>query len=440
MPLPSRVIDVGPPDGSQHPRLLESRGQTGEYIALSHCWGTAQVLTTTQRSMEKRLARIPLLTMPKTFRDAVRVVRALEFRYLWIDSLCIIQDSDDDWAAEADQMGTVYQNATLTIAAVGATSASSGCFADFDGLWNRPVRVVSVPSRRKEAESDKPEPIYAFQHRTGETGYEDTFRQRGPLDTRGWVLQEEVLSPRILAFGTSGITWECLQMDASECVPEGSLKESKRFYSRTFKRSLLDRAHPGHTTSEDPLIKAWCSLIENYSKRNLTRQSDALAAVQGIASVIGRETGNTYLAGLWQDGLHQQLLWHVSPGIINPKWKSYGLMVHTVEKVQPRRRPPGPHRRPNFTAPSWSWATVTHHLEWPFSQSVRPLFEVLDGKAGHDTFSSWTGRLKVRGMLKGAKAVIGDHEYVEDPTWFFFLFLSSLFYTCVVHLTEFRLN
>lgn len=162
--------------------------------------------------------------------------------------------------------------------------------------------------------------------------------------------------------------------------------------------------------------------------------------MQGIANVIGRETGNTYLAGLWQDGLHQQLLWHVSPGIINPKWKSYGLMVHTVEKVQPRRRPPGPHRRPNFTAPSWSWATVTHHLEWPFSQSVRPLFEVLDVKAGHDTFSSWTGRLKVRGMLKGAKAVIGDHEYVEDPTWFFFLFLSSLFYTCVVHLTEFRLN
>lgn len=151
VPLPSRVIDVGPPDGSQHPRLLESRDQIGEYVALSHCWGTAQVLTTTQRSMEKRLARIPLLTMPKTFRDAVRVVRMLEFRYLWIDSLCIIQDSDDDWAAEADQMGTVYQNATLTIAAVGATSASSGCFADFDGLWNRPVRVVSVPSRRKGA-------------------------------------------------------------------------------------------------------------------------------------------------------------------------------------------------------------------------------------------------------------------------------------------------
>lgn len=226
MPLPSRVIGVGPPDGSQHPRLVESRGKMGKYAALSHSWGDAQVLITTNDSLSKRLDQIPVTIMARTFRDAVRVVRTLGFRYLWIDSLCIIQDNKEDWAAEADRMGMVYQNATLTIAAVRATSASSGCFTDFDGLWNRPCRVFSV-SPEEGSCSGRPQPVYAIPHRRQETGYEDTFRHRGPLDTRGWVLQEEVLSRRILAFGISGFTWECLQIDASECVPEGRLTHGR---------------------------------------------------------------------------------------------------------------------------------------------------------------------------------------------------------------------
>jgi hypothetical protein len=115
--LPSRVLDVGPSDGSQQPFLHESRGQVGDYVSLSHRWGGSTMLTTTMRDINQRKSEITLKSMPKTFQDAVFVTRALGISYLWIDSLCIVQDSLGDWEKEAELMGQVYKNATLTIAA-----------------------------------------------------------------------------------------------------------------------------------------------------------------------------------------------------------------------------------------------------------------------------------------------------------------------------------
>jgi Heterokaryon incompatibility protein (HET) len=123
--LPSRVLDVGIHNSPWDPYLLESNGKCGRYVTLSHRWppnlssmAPNLSLKTTSQSIDQRRQGIPLSRMPATFRDAVIVCRKLCICYLWIDALCILQDSDEDWAKEAPQMGSVYSNAVFTISAL----------------------------------------------------------------------------------------------------------------------------------------------------------------------------------------------------------------------------------------------------------------------------------------------------------------------------------
>ncbi|XP_014554914.1 hypothetical protein COCVIDRAFT_82223, partial [Bipolaris victoriae FI3] len=114
-PLPTRVIDVGGKDSSRV-RLVVSHGRFDRYIALSHCWGLREPITTTKDNFDRHVKEgIEIDDLPQTFRDAVEVVRALGFQYLWIDSLCIVQQDCEDWQREAAQMPEVYANAAVTI-------------------------------------------------------------------------------------------------------------------------------------------------------------------------------------------------------------------------------------------------------------------------------------------------------------------------------------
>ncbi|KAF2035865.1 HET-domain-containing protein, partial [Setomelanomma holmii] len=305
--LPSRVIDVGGPRDHEQPFLYESRGDVGSYSALSHRWGGSNVLTTTLQSIEERKRQIPLCTLPKTMRDAIHVTRALGIRYIWIDSLCIVQDHLGDWALEAEKMGEIYKNATLTIASVLATNAESGCFADYDGRKHRPCRLGITAKRTSQSSEDAGE----------EQVWKDrqSYRPRGPLDTRGWVLQEEVLSTRVLSFCDDGIYWECLENDASEGDPGGHGKGDmlnqypRSRFARVFKTSLISAT----SNSADPwnisLKDAWRSVVKDYTARKLTYNSDTLLAVQGLANYIQQETGWQYRSGLWSHDFHEQLCW-----------------------------------------------------------------------------------------------------------------------------------
>lgn len=111
----------------------------GFYLCLSHRWGGAKVLQTlmgdplgTPNGRKGTFCQfqspIPIESMPTTFRDAIQVTRPLHFRYIGIDSLCIVQDRPSDWEAEAKRMGGYYRNACLTIVAGSALSADSGLF------------------------------------------------------------------------------------------------------------------------------------------------------------------------------------------------------------------------------------------------------------------------------------------------------------------------
>lgn len=128
--LPKRCLDLKPtsiPDGSAI-QLVETHGSTGTYACLSHCWGKDKLITTTSQTIASHLSGIPLAVLPKTFGDAVTLTRNLGLRYLWIDSLCIIQDSREDWQIESSKMADIYHNSFLTIAAISSPDSRGGCF------------------------------------------------------------------------------------------------------------------------------------------------------------------------------------------------------------------------------------------------------------------------------------------------------------------------
>jgi hypothetical protein len=155
--LSTRVLDIS---GDQV-RLYEAQGEYGQYLTLSYCWGKAQIITTTTETKQERMKEISWSSLSKTFRDAVIVSRHLGFRYLWIDSLCIIQDDKQDWEREAARMALIYKGSQLTIAVTSSKDGSEGCFGKrFEGncqfTWNSsndPRFIDVLPIR---AEDTKP--------------------------------------------------------------------------------------------------------------------------------------------------------------------------------------------------------------------------------------------------------------------------------------------
>lgn len=124
--LPTRLIDVGSADESTQPRLVNSDGRSGHYVALTHVWGGLVPVRTLKESLVKYMCKLPLPFLPSNFTDAITITRRLGIQYLWIDALCIIQDSTQDWEAECANMGDTYRNSVLTIAAVDAESSKVG--------------------------------------------------------------------------------------------------------------------------------------------------------------------------------------------------------------------------------------------------------------------------------------------------------------------------
>lgn len=124
--LPTRLLDIALAR-SGFVKLIEPRRKSfGRYVALSYCWGDGKSLLTTKDTLQTRLSGVRLCELPRTIRDAVWVCRALDCVYLWVDCLCIIQDSVQDWQCESSQMGRVYANAFVTIAAASSSTADAG--------------------------------------------------------------------------------------------------------------------------------------------------------------------------------------------------------------------------------------------------------------------------------------------------------------------------
>ena len=315
--LPTRLIDIGSQQSCQQPRLILAQpAQRGRYAALSHRWGETKPLLTTKDTLFTRQEGISESEISQTFIDAMRVCRELSIQYIWIDSLCIIQDDAEDWDREASLMASVYRNAYITIAAVDTEDEKSGLFSKRNGLQNRPCKIdFKLPPR---SHLHKEEVHLAFGE---EKKHGDIFRLRGPLDGRGWVLQEQLLSRRIVNFKKEGVYWECLTTECSELAPEGSTLlfgetfREDRDYITTFKKSVAGLLDLNDSDIRERFYRSWMLIVQEYSRRSLTKETDKMAAIYGIIKEISRCTSDDFSMGVWRKYFWRGLMWCVfGPG------------------------------------------------------------------------------------------------------------------------------
>lgn len=303
------------------------------YACLSHCWGKSQIITTKEANLLSYQQGIPFSILPKTFQEAIIVALRLGVSYIWIDSLCIIQDSAEDWSSESKEMAGIYGNAAFTIAASKAHGPQDGCFS-----------VAPTQHIGKD-----------FEVTDADTGAAITVFVRKPIDhnvlpllKRGWVFQERFLSKRVLHFTNEEIVWECKECTTCECTHAltawsagDSLDSKARYHSslRSASRATLD--------------DTWRSMVAKYSGLNLTFEKDIFPALSGLAqdmekygmtshrfhSYPWRSSEPEYFAGTWLHGLPIDLLWRINTSLHAPR---------------PRQ----------WRAPSWSWASTVSPVKY----------------------------------------------------------------------------
>ncbi|KAF2419752.1 HET-domain-containing protein, partial [Tothia fuscella] len=283
------MIYVGCSDKSLPPRLCENIPGWVNYTTLSHCWGSHSPLTTTAATLSARKMGIPLDTMPQTFRDAIRLTQYLEVEYLWIDSLCIVQDDDSDWTHEAERMGQIYGSSCLTIAAVSAQDATQGLFSDRN--TSHEANIQSYPIFIRKAIDHLP-----FQKPLASSREVNKF----PLLNRKWCFQECLLSQRIINYTADEMVWQCQSLDHCEC---GHLRTSTSTLRSRFTRVLKYQKpsfkyNPIWRDAVAPNIwTIWREITVQYSTRVLTRETDMLPAIAGVASEFAKAGAGRYVAG-----------------------------------------------------------------------------------------------------------------------------------------------
>jgi hypothetical protein len=404
--MPTRLIDVGPPDGSREPFLHETKGESGKYITLSYCWGPSQPVVTTKENLDAHKRAIAFVALPQTIQDAITITRKLGVQYLWVDALCIIQDplGGEDWQIESSKMGDIYGNALLTIAAESGSTCHSGILTR-RREGKRPCRI---PYFRQDGEECGSVVIYPPLDLVMDDDNEETVENT--LSTRGWAFQEKKLSKRVLSYEESKVDYACKTATADESVPFFATSRFIDLIGGSSTRSL-----PSTFSTQSPKrnFDLWYESITKYSARQLTYPSDKLPAISGYAHEMYKVVGGSYLAGLWGDDIVVGLLWSASVWDAGPS-----------EDTQPPRSQPAIHdpneqteeltksskRRP----PSWSWASldcpVRYSVTLNATASLRDdslrVCNILAGHVIHSTLDPMgqvsSGLLKIEGHLKEA--------------------------------------
>ncbi|KAH8789543.1 hypothetical protein F5882DRAFT_493962 [Hyaloscypha sp. PMI_1271] len=262
--LPTRVIDVSPADHPDMPKLVETKGATGCYVALSYCWGLDQIGLTTTSNLEMRKQQLDLRALSQSSRDAITVTRSLAIKYLWIDAICRRQTS--------------------------ATSASQGFLED----RNPPEPAVQIPFWT-------PDDTLTSVYLRAEELYDD---EEEPINSRAWTLQEQLLSPRLLIYATHTLQYQCREHTVN-------LGNSIHAPAHLESRSFLGTLDGVSEEIRDQVVgRAWVDIVRMYTQRRLSFQEDKLTALAGIAEAFSSHVPGDYIAGLWSgEVLARLLLW-----------------------------------------------------------------------------------------------------------------------------------
>ncbi len=350
--MPTRLLEVVPGSDKIYLRLQDSPALSSSpdnrYVALSHCWGQfGTPFTTTHATLPSRIDGINMNTLPQTFQDSVTLTKRLGLRYLWIDSLCIIQDSAADWAREAARMANIYRNAHLVLNASNSPADTLG----FLRPRNHPDTIRLPPPSHGGQQSLHLHLrlLPPADHRWSAPTGLDTLTNE-PISSRAWCLQERSLPRRALQYASHQIFWECERMRASEDGdavlqaagggPLNRLCKTAGSATSVFARGQ-DR-EPGGGRERGVSWADWYAMVEDYTARGITKQTDRLPALAGLAQAVARETGSEYLAGLWRSGLLEGLVW-----------------------CRSREAGPGLAATTEYVAPSWSWASVSGAVQFP---------------------------------------------------------------------------
>jgi hypothetical protein len=403
-PLPTRVLDVSLDECGSSIKLVSGEGRNDGYITLSHVWGATRPLTTTKSTLKERMTGISIDSLPQTFKDIVTVARELPVRYVWVDSLCIVQDSDVDWEIESGKMGDYYTNSLLTVAAISSSDSSGGLFRRRNPLELSPCPVkIKLPQPNLTGPPTIPISGFFRHARVEDPSNRTDGFQRPPLWQRAWVVQERLLSSRLLMFSKAQMSWRCRSKEASEHMPEGSSRWIGWSNEDRVLKPILDRlqrsgrklgektplvVHTNEARSDlKDIYDAWYDLIMLYGKCNLTFASDIFPAISGIASSISRASSDQYVAGLWKSDLHRGLMWTAPDS--------------TSSRADLRE----------YRAPSWSWASLPATCTFFVREIIQDepdtsCMEIEDAEVnikGANAFGETSsGRLQIKGLLKPA--------------------------------------
>jgi Heterokaryon incompatibility protein (HET) len=367
--LPYRVIDVGPSNGCNDPFLSIGHDRLGEYATLSYRWGTTATLTSATDNIGSRQCKIPLEMFPPTIRDGIVLVRKLGIRYLWIDALCILQDSPSDWAEQSALMGQIYYRALLNIAVDSAQNTLEG--------FLKPRSILNVRSCEHPSlfGTDGPMKVIC-------PSIPDAQRVvgNGALSKRGWIFQERALSRRILHWTSYEVAWECNAFTATERQPSfcnwpESRWDEIRHVVRRVGPQPGDQTIPDHVSKISEEIPGaqvnydqWYRLVEKYAERVLTKSKDKLPAISGLATMfqLSMDPRPDYVSGLWAEDLVMGLAWE-----IEDRWLPGHSNVWPLPRHHDRLKGLSQYR-----APSFSWASVDtgvifmdndiSHTQWKF--------------------------------------------------------------------------
>ncbi|CAN9469871.1 unnamed protein product [Alternaria alternata] len=332
--LPTRVLDIS----NDKVRLHVPRNEQHHYCALSYSWGGPQPIRTLTGNIESHKAGIRITDLPQTIQDAIRFSRQLGIKYLWIDSLCIVQDSVEDKHREIARMASIYQNAFATIAATNTSRCTDG-FLSKRVRPEREIIIEDLPWSCDDGSFGQISLHWQFWRRVDQE----------PLNQRAWTLQERVLSPRVLSFGSYQLAWECQTARYTDggnprSVYDMGINRLESYIFSPLTASTVEKSPQGMF-----LHYTWTDAVMDLSRRKITEESDKLPAISGVAQQMHLITGDSYLAGLWKASLHLELMW---------------LQDAAAEDFLHAKRPT------TYRAPSWSWASVegTVTFSGPFEE------------------------------------------------------------------------
>lgn len=336
--VPTRLIYLAPLNRGGDVVLLEGQDVPAgsSYVAMSHCWGgKIPDCATTRRTLADRKNCIAWKSIPKTFRESMEFTLQLGLEYIWIDSICNLQQDPRDWLREAGMMYNVYKNAYITIGALYAEDCSGGLFSGRDERLQLKLSTVEFKNHRCQLYARRWFPDMQLPGHITDTSPPTSHTPS--LFRRAWTFQERMVTPRSVFFAHGELIWDCYDITCCECGSHNHSYLSGAGPKSGYMR-LLERR-------ERYIQVTWRRLVSMYSALGLPNPHDKLPAIGAIAEEMThyRQPKDRYLAGLWSDTLVNDLLWYRCASVAT--------------------------NRSSWTAPTWSWASVQspvrYHEEVP---------------------------------------------------------------------------